>query len=76
MGGQHHNIWKKRVLLPLWIIQLIALVVFLGLSAFSLWFWNRVQDDVEDQYPGLADDVDKAVEYVSAVACDREGAIC
>lgn len=49
MAGQH-NIWKKRILLPLWIIQLIATVIFLGLAALALWAWNTVQDDVEDRY--------------------------
>ena len=63
MAGGHGNIWKKRILIPLWVAQLIACVVFLGLSALAMWFWDRVQDDVEDQYPGYAGDIDKAVEY-------------
>lgn len=70
MAGQHGNIWRKRVLLPLLIVQLIALVVFLGLSALGLWAWRRASDDIADDYPGLSDnlnDVDDAVEYVAEV---------
>lgn len=61
MAGQN-DIWKKRILLPLWIVQLIGLVVFLGLAAFSLWFWKEVSDNVEDDQPELAGDIDDAIE--------------
>ena len=61
MAGQH-DIWKKRILLPLWIIQLIATVIFLGLSALALWAWNTVQDDVEDRYgAGPTDQADDLI---------------
>lgn len=62
------NIWKKRLLIPLWVVQLIATVIFLGLSALALWYWNRVSGTVESEYPDLVDgedldDFDDAIEY-------------
>lgn len=69
MAGSYKGIWKKRVLLPLWIVQLLALVVMLGITALAFGVWNRVQDDVNN-YPELSDEVgdtdtfNKAVEYV------------
>lgn len=68
MAGSHGQIWKKRILLPLWLVQLGALVIFLGLSAFGLWVWKRVSDDVEFDDPELEDAADDAIEYVEGAA--------
>lgn len=61
MAGSQGKIWKKRILLPLWIIQLIALVIFLGLSALALWAWNTVEDDVRGDDAQLADAADNVI---------------
>lgn len=77
MAGPHGQIWKKRILLPLWIAQLIALVIFLGLTALALWAWNTVEDDVKDDHPALADAADSAIEYVNMTAWSgHERVVC
>lgn len=61
MAG-HNDVWRKRILLPLWIIQLIGLIIFLGLAALTLWVWNQVEDNYQDGNPDVHDYLDKAVE--------------
>ena len=40
-----NKIWLKRVLIPLWVIQLIVAVIVLGASAVDLWAVNSAQDN-------------------------------
>ena len=38
------KIWMKRVLIPLWIVQLLACIIVLGLSALALYAFNHITD--------------------------------
>lgn len=49
----YDNIWLKRVWIPLWVIQLIILIILLIASAFGLAGLREYKDDVQND---LADD--------------------
>ena len=56
------KIWLKRANIPLWIIQLICLLIFTAAAGFALYAVESVSDDY-----GFSGDVEHALKY----ACFR-----
>ena len=52
------KIWLKRANIPLWIVQLICLVIFTGGAGVALYAVERVSSDY-----GVGGDIEHALEY-------------
>ena len=61
------KIWLKRVLIPLWVVQLIVLAIITVSCALSLYVVNAASDEVDDRLSdnGYSDQtIDTAVKEV------------
>jgi len=44
MDSTSEKLWLKRVLVPIWIIQLLDLLLLVAVSAIGLWVANKVEN--------------------------------
>ena len=58
------KIWLKRVLIPLWVIQLIILLIFTGASAFALYIVEHDDEFETSVYRKVNETAGTIINYV------------
>lgn len=57
-----NQIWQKRVLVPLWVIQLIFVTILLVVFALAIVLVKDYQDYADDYGTDRIDSIDRPVE--------------
>lgn len=60
------DLWLKRVLIPLWVIQLIFTILVLLSASVGLGVWQENADDFSEEYDNT-EDVEKAIKIGAGV---------